>query len=101
MSYPYVPLRSVFAWIVALSTCSTGALSAQSPHEEEPSTFRILSAVGGFRDLFYEVEEGKNPIKLNIRTKFSREYPSPENKELVLFRQIPPPAGSPPGTPPT
>lgn len=77
------------------------ALPAQTSREETPPTFRIVSSVGSSNGLKYESAPNEDPVGITLRMAVSREYLLPEDRKLVLFREIPPPAGSPPDTPPT
>jgi|GEM_PF-802261 len=101
MSFPFSRVHLLFlamGWVAGLIP---QGLSAQTSLEEVPPTFRIVSSVGSFDGLKYEpfLEEG--PVSISLRMGISRKYPLPEKRNLILFREIPPPADSPPGTPPT
>jgi hypothetical protein len=62
-------------------------------------TFRVMSVVGTYSDLKYEREPGKvAPIFFNKT--LSTPLSLPTSNQLIVFREIPPPANAKPDTPP-
>lgn len=76
------------------------SISAQPVENKKPRTFRVITSVGSIGDLKFDQTPHKT-VTLNIRSQLSDPIVIPESKPLVLYREIPPPPGSPPETPPT
>ncbi|MFA6960505.1 MAG: hypothetical protein WC205_07140 [Opitutaceae bacterium] len=88
--------------LILLLPC--GLLHAQtSPAPTAPAarTFRIFSIVGSFIDYKYELKRGAEPIRLSIGPLPTRAYVAPAGADLIIYREVPPPPDSPPGTKPT
>lgn len=76
----------------------SASLTAQSPAPENVRTFRIFSAVGRFPDLKFDNGPGKT-IPVEITSKPLDEYTVPGKGSISLYREVPPPADAPAGTP--
>lgn len=100
ISRPHV-LASVLCAL--LTVAATVVLRAQpGPADPIPRTFRIMSYVGSYEELFYQTSAAKSSIRpITISRTFSPPLPAPTGTTLEVFRWIPPPPNSPPGTQPT
>lgn len=80
--------------------CLLPTLRAQSPEGQGGArTLRFITAVGHYSGLQLETSPGKSMTVSPGRT-LSRAIPVPSGNRVTLFREIPPPPGSPPGAPP-
>lgn len=98
--FPTAPLRSGLLRslpLLALIGVSFPCLRAAPPAGVERS-FRLISQVGSRLDLKYEVSRTLPPVSISLSQAVSRAYPAPAGGRLELFREIPPPPDSPPGT---
>lgn len=77
----------------------TSAPPPASPIDDSHS-FRLITVAGSYRDLYYTVSPGATPTPVILNQVLSCAYPRPTSATLELFRQLPPPPDSPPGTPP-
>ncbi|HEY9247964.1 MAG TPA: hypothetical protein VIO38_02485 [Rariglobus sp.] len=77
-----------------------GFIQAQTAPGPSARTFRIFSIVGSFTDFKYEPKRGAEPIRLGIGPLPTRAYTVPTGSDLVIYKEVPPPPGSPPGTKP-
>lgn len=83
----------LFALLFALpASAQTDAVQAR--------TFRVASTAGVYTDLFYDLKGGKTSIFASAGG-LSVPFACPSSKTLSLYRELPPPAGSPPDTKPT
>lgn len=64
------------------------------------STFRITAIGGVYDDLFYDLKGAKTSVFASM-SGLSVPYVCPSGSQLSLYRESPPPAGSPPDTEPT
>jgi len=63
-------------------------------------TFRIAATAGVYDDLFYDLKGSKTTVFASTSS-LSVPFACPSSKTLSLYRELPPPAGSPPDTKPT
>jgi len=77
---------------------SVNSALAQLPPKEVPPTFRVISASGSYTNLFYDiVVAGKTrPMALNLNQALSAPQLWPAKGQLLVYRLVPPPPGSPP-----
>jgi hypothetical protein len=63
-------------------------------------TFRLTATAGVYVDLFYDLKGIKTSVFAGMKS-LSPPYAYPTNRTLSFYREVPPPAGSPPETKPT
>lgn len=88
-----------------LLTCIAAVLltlvaHAQSPDQRRARSFRLISVDEVYDDLYY-ARKGVAVRLFATPAAVSRPQVAPTEKTLTLFRQTPPPADAPAGTPPT
>ncbi len=69
--------------------------------QSDAATFRLIAVNCSLSDVFYEPSSGGKAVPLTIRKSPTKDYPNPTTPSLEIFRLIPPPPNSPPGTKPT
>lgn len=85
---------SLFALLLALPA------SAQPDAAVQARTFRLTATAGVYNDLFYDLKGNKASVFAAVNG-LSIPYVCPTGQMLSLYRELPPPAGSPPDTKPT
>ena len=89
-------------FLVACGLVLAFDLPAQTPAADRPPpTFRIVSVVGDYGELHYRVSAKEPDRVINSNRALSGSLPMPTGSQLEIYRLIPPPPDSPPGTPPT
>ena len=74
--------------------------SAQTDRAGQSRTFRLTSTAGVYNDLSYDLRGSKTPVFASL-SGLSVPYVCPTSRTLSLYREVPPPEGSPPDTKPT
>ena len=87
-----------FLLLASLLITTCASLNAQPT--AKPATFTLLSAVGTYVGLKYELSP-KNLQTVTLNQSTSGPYTQPKGGNLTLFREIPAPKDAPPNTPPT
>ena len=88
-------LRVLVLPLVLVATC----LGLRAAPEAPARTFRIFTVIHVITDLKYDAAPGKSTPLVISQVPFAS-LPIPRDNHVVLYKEIPPPADSPPGTPP-
>lgn len=88
--------------ILALSAVLCLALARAQP-VEQPATFRVISSVGSYGELFYDASIGgkRKPVAITLNQSLSAPLAWPAKSPLEIYRLVPPPPGAPEGSKPT
>ena len=90
--------RALFLLFLAAAVAA-GGLFGQPPPAKAVRQFRVITTVKSIRDLKCDLDNRK-ACALDIRSTLSQPLPMPASGPLVIYREIAPPPGSPPGTKP-
>lgn len=87
-------LATVLLWI------APPVYLAAADNTKRPRTFRVMSMVSTYDDMFYQVNSQER-IDVRLGSAPSSPLPVPSGSRLRFLREIPPPPDAPPNTPPT